>query len=110
MNFWLHWFFVFAHRLSLVAVSGSYYSLPFSHCDGVSCCRAQALEHRLRLRSTQASLLHDTCDLPRPGIQPVSPALAGRFLTTSEVLYLSLFKKRKKKQKRCQQGHVPCKV
>ena len=26
--------------------------------------------------------LHSTWDLPRPGIKPVSPALAGRFLTT----------------------------
>ena len=47
--------FVFVDRLSLVVVSGSYYSFPFSHCDGVSCCRAQALEHRLRLRTRRLS-------------------------------------------------------
>ena len=28
-----------------------------------------------------ASLLHGMCDLSRPGIEPVSPALAGGFLT-----------------------------
>ena len=31
---------------------------------------------------TQASLLRGLGDLPRPGIEPVFPALAGRFLTT----------------------------
>ena len=29
-----------------------------------------------------ASLLHGTWDLPGPGIDPVSPALAGGFFTT----------------------------
>ena len=32
--------------------------------------------------STQASLLHCMCDLPGPGIEPLSPELAGEFLTT----------------------------
>ena len=32
--------------------------------------------------STEAYLLRDTWDLPRPGIEPVSPALGGGFLTT----------------------------
>ena len=27
-------------------------------------------------------MLHGMWDLPRPGLEPVSPALAGRFLTT----------------------------
>ena len=30
-----------------------------------------------------AELLHGMWDLPRPGIEPVSPALAGGFLTTA---------------------------
>ena len=38
--------------------------------------------YRLSNCSTQAQLLHGTRDLPRPGIKPMSPALAGRFLTT----------------------------
>ena len=44
-------------------------------------------EHRLqtlRLSScgSWAQLLHSMWDLPRPGLKPVSPALAGRFSTT----------------------------
>ena len=31
--------------------------------------------------NTEAYLLRDTWDLPGPGIEPVSPALAGGFLT-----------------------------
>ena len=45
-------------------------------------CGSLALEHRLSSCGTWASLLHCMWDLPRPGIEPVSPALAGRFSTT----------------------------
>ena len=45
-------------------------------------------EHRLqmcRLSSCglQAQPLRGMCDLPRPGLEPVSPALAGGFSTTA---------------------------
>ena len=45
-------------------------------------------EHRLQTRrlsscGAQAQLLHGMWDLPRPGLEPVSPALAGRFSTTA---------------------------
>ena len=45
-------------------------------------------EHRLQTRrlsycGSWAQLLHGMWDLPRPGIEPVSPALAGRFSTTA---------------------------
>ena len=45
-------------------------------------------EHRLqtcRLSScgSRAQLLRGMWDLPRPGLEPVSPALAGRFSTTA---------------------------
>ena len=45
-------------------------------------------EHRLQTRrlsscGSRAQLLRDTWDLPRPGLEPVSPALAGRFSTTA---------------------------
>ena len=73
-----------------------------SHCGGFSCCGAQALStqasiivaHRLsgcglralecRLSScrARAQLLRSMGDLPGPGLEPVSPVLAGRFLTT----------------------------
>ena len=62
-----------------------------SHCSGFSCCGARALSVRAsvvvadRLSScgSRASLLRSTWDLLGPGIEPVSPALAGGFLTTA---------------------------
>ena len=44
--------------------------------------------HRLQTRrlsncGSGAQLLRDMWDLPRPGLEPVSPALAGRFSTTA---------------------------
>ena len=45
-------------------------------------------EHRLQTRrlsscGSRAQLLRGTWDLPRPGLKPVSPALAGRLSTTA---------------------------
>ena len=45
-------------------------------------------EHRLQTRrlsscGSRAQLLHGMWDPPRPGLEPVSPALAGRFSTTA---------------------------
>ena len=45
-------------------------------------------EHRLQMRrlsnwGSRAQLLCGMCDLPRPGLEPVSPALAGRLPTTA---------------------------
>ena len=83
--FWLCWVFFAVRRLSLVAASGDYSSLQ---CVGFS------LRRLLLLRSTssrragfsscgaRAYLLHGMWSLPGPGLEPVSPALAGRFLTT----------------------------
>ena len=47
-----------------------------------------AAEHRLQTRrlsncGSQAQLLRGMWDLPRPGLEPVFPALAGRFSTTA---------------------------
>ena len=73
-----------------------------SHYSGFSCCRAQALgmwasvieacrlsscaswalEDRLSSCGTRAEFLHGMWDLPGPGIEPMSSALAGRSLTT----------------------------
>ena len=45
-------------------------------------------EHRLQTTcrlsncGSQAQLLRGMWDLPRPGLEPMSPALAGRFSTT----------------------------
>ena len=90
--FWLHWVFVAVCRLSLFAASGGYSLL---WCAGFS------LRWLLLLRSTDSRLAGFSCcvtwaqqwwhtglvaprmwDLPRPGLEPVSPALAGGFLTT----------------------------
>ena len=93
----MRWIFVAAHGLSLVAVSGGYSSLRCvgfslrwllllqstgSRCMGFSSCGSQALEHRLSSCGARAWLLHGMWDLPRPGLEPCPPALAGRFLTT----------------------------
>ena len=39
--------------------------------------------HRLSNCGSRAQLLHGMWDLPRPGLEPVSPALAGGFSTTA---------------------------
>ena len=49
---------------------------------GLSSCGARALERRLSSCGTRALLLCDMWDLPGPGLEPASPALAGGFLTT----------------------------
>ena len=54
-----------------------------SHCSGFSCCGARALEHRLSSCGARGQLLRGMWDLPGPGLEPVSPALAGGFLTTA---------------------------
>ena len=39
--------------------------------------------HRLSNCGSRAQLVRGMWDLPRPGLEPVSPALAGRFLSTA---------------------------
>ena len=58
-----------------------------SHCGGLSCLGAPALgawalERRLSSCGAQAQLLCSMWDLPEPGLEPVSPALADGCLTT----------------------------
>ena len=59
-----------------------------SHCDGFSCCRAQALEHSgfsscgVGRSVVVAHMLCGMWDPPRPWNKSMSPALAGIFLTT----------------------------
>ena len=52
-----------------------------SRCVGLSSCGSRALERRLSSCGTWAQLLHSIWDLPGPGLEPMSPALAGGFLT-----------------------------
>ena len=69
--FWLCWVLVPVLGPSLVAVIAV-----------VSRCRAQPPEQELRTCGAQASLLRGMWDLPRPGIEPTSAALAGGFSAT----------------------------
>ena len=84
--------------LSLVAVSGGYSSLRCvgfslqwllllqrtgSRHAGFHSCGSQALKRRLSSCGTRASLLRSMWEFPRPGLEPLSPALAGGFLTTA---------------------------
>ena len=99
----LCWVFVSVRGLSLVAESGGHSS---SRCaglslswplllrctgsrraglvvvaHGLSSCGSQALEGRLSSCGALAYLLRGMWDLPGPGLEPVSPAFAGRFST-----------------------------
>ena len=82
---WLRWVFIAVHRPSLVAVNGGHSSLqcmgpplrwpplPWSTGSrhmGFSSC------------GTQAQPLRGMWDPPGPGLEPVSPALAGGLPTT----------------------------
>ena len=56
-------------------------------CGPLTIAASLVVEHRLQTRrlsncGSRAQLLHGMWDLPRPGLKPVSPALAGRFSTT----------------------------
>ena len=53
-----------------------------SHWDHFSCCKAQALGAQAQLLWCIGLVAPQPGDLPRPGIERMSPALAGRFLTT----------------------------
>ena len=54
-----------------------------SYCCGFSCGRARALQHvGFSSLGAQALLPYGMWNLPRPGVEPVSPALADGFLTT----------------------------
>ena len=57
-------------------------------CGPLTIAASRVAEHRLQTRrlsscGSQAQLLCPTWDLPRPGLEPVSPALAGRLSTTA---------------------------
>ena len=84
--FWLCWVFVSVQGLSPVVASGGYSS---SRCAGLFTIAASLVaEHRLQTRrlsscGSRAQFLRGMWDPPRPGLELVSPALAGRFSTTA---------------------------
>ena len=83
---WLCWVFVSVRGLSPVAASGGHSSSRRTR--PLTIVASLVAEHRLqmcRLSScgSRAQLLRGMWDLPRPGLEPVTPALAGRFSTTA---------------------------
>ena len=59
-------------------------------CGPLTFAASLVAEHRLQTRrfsscGSRAQLLRGMWDPPRPGLEPVSPALAGRFSTTAPV-------------------------
>ena len=94
---WLHWVFIAACGLSVVAERRGYSSLRClgfslqwllllpstgSRHMGFSNFCSQALELRLSNSGAQAWLLQGMWNLPRPGLEPMSPVLVSGFLTT----------------------------
>ena len=94
---WLHWVFIAACGLSEVAERMCYSSLRClgfslqwllllpstgSRHMGFSNFCSQALELRLSNSGAQAWLLQGMWNLPRPGLEPMSPVLVSGFLTT----------------------------
>ena len=83
--FWLCWVFVSVRGLSLVVASGGHSS---SWCVGLSLSRPLLLRSTSSRRAGSVVVAHGpSCstgmwDLPGPGLESVSPALAGRFSTT----------------------------
>ena len=83
--FWLCWVFVSVRGLSPAAASGGHSP---SRCAGLSPSRPLLLPVRLQTRrlsscGSRAQLLRGTWDPPRPGLEPVCPASAGRLSTTA---------------------------
>ena len=94
-----YYLFIYWPCLVFVAASGGYSSLQCagfslqwllllrsmgSRRVGFSSCGTWALlERRLSSCGARAYLLRGMWDLPGPGLEPVSPALAGRFSTTA---------------------------
>ena len=96
--FWLHWVPIAVSGLSLVAASGGHSSSRYAGLPpwwplllwstgsghaGFSSCGSPALERRLSSCGARAQLLRGMWDPPGPGLEPASPALAGRPSTTA---------------------------
>ena len=67
-DFLLQWLLLFCRKMS--------------RCLGFRSCVSQALEHRLSSCGAWTLLVCGRWDPPRPGIEPVFPALAGGFFIT----------------------------
>ena len=84
--FWLRWVFVSVQGISPVAASGG--PLFIAVRGPPTIAAPPVAEHRLQTRrlsscGSRAQLLRGMWDPPRPGLEPVSPAPAGRLPTTA---------------------------
>ena len=93
------YFFIFLVNLFLAVLGLRFCARAFSSCGKrgplfIAVCWPLTIaaflvvEHRLQMRrlsscGSRAQLLCGMWDLPRPGLEPVSPALAGGFSTTA---------------------------
>ena len=93
------YFFIFFVNLFLAVLGLRFCARAFSSCGKrgplfIAVCGPLTIaaflvvEHRLQMRrlsscGSRAQLLCGMWDLPRPGLEPVSPALAGGFSTTA---------------------------
>ena len=97
---WLFKYILFIYLFVYLAVLGlSSCARAFSSCGErrplfIAVCRPLTVaaslvaEHKLQMRrlsscGSRVQLFHGMWDLPRPGLEPVSPALAGRFSITA---------------------------
>ena len=85
--FWLCWVFVSVRGLAFSSY-GKRGSLFIAVRGPLTIAASLVAEHRLQTRRlsnccSRAQLLRGMWDPPRPGLEPVSPALAGRFSTTA---------------------------
>ena len=95
---WILFFFFFLIYLFMAVLSLRFCARAFSSCGKrgplfiavrgpLTITASLVVEHRLQMCrlsncGSRAHLLRGLWDLPRPGLEPVSPALAGRFSTT----------------------------
>ena len=66
----------------LIAVASPVAEYRLLEHMGFSSCSSPTLDHRLGSYGSQAWLVCSMWDQPGPGMEPVSPALAGRFFTS----------------------------
>ena len=92
VGFSLRWLLVAEHRLQVHRLKQLWLTgsreparqlwCTGCRCTGLSSCGSRVLESRLGSCGARAQLPLGMWDLPGPGLEPMSPALAGGFLTT----------------------------
>ena len=79
--FWPHWLSVAAHRLLVAALGLSLVAASRAYSP-VAACGLQSVGSIVVVHNGLSCPISWRIPVPRPGIEPVSPALEGRFLTT----------------------------